>query len=162
MDQRASSEASKGNESNAHTQERLEGRLKELLGRELELLPAPALGASPAASHAPPVTGALQPPPPGTSSEGLRAGATQTASKGPSSVQSALELVQQIELFMKSQRPALAMTLTSGGGKLEVERTGPGAVSLRLRGVGLSAAQTDQLQALLSQRGLSLSELKCA
>ncbi len=75
-------------------------------------------------------------------------------------VQAALELIEQIEVFVKSQRPALAMQL---GGALdatvEVERTGAREVALRIQGRRGRLLQKDlmRIRDALAERGLKLS-----
>jgi hypothetical protein len=80
-------------------------------------------------------------------------------------VQAALELIEQIEVFVKSQRPALAMRL---GGALdatvEVERTGEREVSLRIQGRRGRIPPQDlaRIREELAARGLKLSALRAS
>ncbi len=158
-------------EAQAVSQERTEHRVSELisreLARELPAEPAPASTARATTPLAEPAKGASQ-------SEGLaltgearlHAGASSTApaeATGPQAqVQAAMELIEKIELFVRSQRPALRMSL---GGPLaatvEVERTGPREVSLRIQGRGGPLAQEDlaRIREGLEARGLRLRSL---
>jgi hypothetical protein len=75
-------------------------------------------------------------------------------------VQAAVELIEKIDVFVKSQRPALAMRL---GGALEatveVERTGPREVALRIQGRRgpLPSEDLARIRDALAARGLKLS-----
>ncbi len=76
--------------------------------------------------------------------------------------QAAVALVERIELFVKSQRPALALTV--GGGvdaRVEVERTGPNQVALRLTGRKGPPSPEDvaRIGEELRARGLKVSSL---
>jgi hypothetical protein len=77
-------------------------------------------------------------------------------------VQAAVELIEKIEVFVKSQRPALAMRL---GGALEatveVERTGTREVALRIQGRRgpLPSEDVARIRDALAARGLKLSAL---
>ncbi|MFY0523768.1 hypothetical protein ACN28I_11535 [Archangium gephyra] len=147
-------------------QERVQQRVTDLIARELAREP-----------RAEPVSPRSAPPSPGPetptslpSVEALAAaggarpgGAGGAAMETPSPelrVQAALELIEQIEVFVKSQRPALAMRL---GGALdatvEVERTGEREVSLRIQGRRGRLPQKDleRIRDELSARGLKLS-----
>ena len=147
-------------------QERMQQRVTDLIARELAREP-----------RAEPVAPRSTPPSPGPdtptalpSAEGLSAaggarpgGAGGAALETPAPeirVQAALELIEQIEVFVKSQRPALAMRL---GGALdatvEVERTGEREVSLRIQGRRGRVPQKDleRIRDELSARGLKLS-----
>jgi hypothetical protein len=74
--------------------------------------------------------------------------------------QAALELIEKIEVFVKSQRPALALHL---GGVLdatvEVERTGAREVALRIQRRRGPLPQEDlaRIREALAARGLKLS-----
>jgi hypothetical protein len=147
-------------------QERVQQRVTDLIARELAREP-----------RAEPVSPRSAPPSPGPetpaslpSVEAVAAagsarpgGAGGAAMETPSPelrVQAALELIEQIEVFVKSQRPALAMRL---GGALdatvEVERTGEREVSLRIQGRRGRLPQKDlaRIRDELSARGLKLS-----
>lgn len=146
--------------------ERMQQRVTDLIARELAREP-----------RAEPVAPRSTPPSPGPetqaslpSGEALSAvggarpgGAGGAALETPAPelrVQAALELIEQIEVFVKSQRPALAMRL---GGALdatvEVERTGEREVSLRIQGRRGRLPQKDlaRIRDELSARGLKLS-----
>ncbi|MBF5041194.1 hypothetical protein FGE12_02260 [Aggregicoccus sp. 17bor-14] len=77
--------------------------------------------------------------------------------------EAALALIERIELFVRSQRPAMALSV---GGALaatvEVERTGPREVALRLTGRNGPPAPTalTELRAALEARGLRLRSLE--
>ncbi len=123
-------------------QERVQQRVTDLISREL----ARELRSEPVAPHS---TATPRGPEASTSPvEGLSAaGEVRTGGPGGAGAaavdtpnpevraQAALELIEKIEVFVKSQRPALAMRL---GGALdatvEVERTGAREVSLRIQG----------------------------
>jgi hypothetical protein len=78
-------------------------------------------------------------------------------------VESTLQLIEKIELFVQSQRPALRMSL---GGALsstvEVERTGPREVALRIQGRHGPLAQEEltRIREGLEARGLRLRSLR--
>ena len=159
-------------EAQAVSQERTEHRVSELisreLARELPAEPAPASTARAATPLAEPARGASQ-------SEGLaltgearlHVSASSTApaeATGPQTqVQAAMELIEKIELFVRSQRPALRMSL---GGPLaatvEVERTAPREVALRIQGRQGPLAQEDlaRIREGLEARGLRLRSLR--
>jgi hypothetical protein len=72
------------------------------------------------------------------------------------------ELVERLQRFHRAGRPALAMTLRAiPGARLELQRTGPRAVSLTWAGRGPKpdSAQIAQLRDALAQRDLTLSSL---
>jgi hypothetical protein len=153
------------------SQERTEHRVSELISRELarefHAEPAPASTARPTPPLAEPARSAM--PSEGLSPTGetrLTVGATGAAASEASSpqaqVQAAMELIEKIDLFVRSQRPALRLSL---GGSLastvEVERTGPREVSLRIQGRGGPLAQEDlaRIREGLEARGLRLRSL---
>jgi hypothetical protein len=74
----------------------------------------------------------------------------------------ALALIEKIDVFMKSQRPALSLRL---GGALEatveVERTGSREVALRIQGHRgpVAPGQLEHIREALASRGLRLSRL---
>ncbi|AKJ04945.1 hypothetical protein ATI61_10218 [Archangium gephyra] len=150
-------------------QERVRQRVTDLIARELAREPRAEPGAPrPTPTSPGPETPASLPPPEALSATGgaQPGGAGGAAAVEPSNpevrVQAALELIEQIELFVKSQRPALAMRL---GGTLdatvEVERTGEREVSLRIQGRRGRFPQKDlaRLRDELAARGLKLSAL---
>lgn len=77
----------------------------------------------------------------------------------------AVALIEKIEVFVKSQRPALALTLNNSlGARVEIERLGPGEVSLKLVGRnGPPSPDTlARLRAELGARGLKVKALSVA
>lgn len=77
----------------------------------------------------------------------------------------AAALIERIDTFVKSQRPALALTLNNSlGARVEIEKLGPGRIALKLIGQrGPPSAETvtrirDELQA----RGLTVGALSVA
>ena len=150
-------------------QERVQQRVTDLIARELAREPR----AEPVAPRSAPTTpgpetptsrlpeeavSATGNPPPG----GVGGSAAVEPSNPEVRVQAALELIEQIEVFVKSQRPALTMRL---GGTLdatvEVERTGEREVSLRIQGRRGRFPQKDlaRIREELATRGLKLSAL---
>lgn len=83
-------------------------------------------------------------------------------SDGPAPVSSVMELVEKVEVFSRSNRPALALTL--GGelkGQVEIEKAGPGKVALRLRGVLRSHPEVpERIRRALAERGLTVTRLQ--
>lgn len=74
----------------------------------------------------------------------------------------ALALIERIELFVRSQRPSLALTLNNSlGARVEVERMGPKVIALRL--VGHRGPPTAEAVSLirdeLRARGLKVAAL---
>jgi hypothetical protein len=147
-------------------QERVQQRVTDLISRELAREPR-AEPVAPRSVANPPGPEASASPPP---VEALSAaGEVRTGGAGAAAVdtpnpevraQAALELIEKIEVFVKSQRPALAMRL---GGALdatvEVERTGAREVSLRIQGRRGPLPQEDlaRIRDALAERGLKLS-----
>lgn len=153
-------------------QEKTEHHLSELISRELsrELLP----------EFPPSLPARASPPPPESSrgtapTEGLPAGAepgpaTQLAGMAPADspnpqlkVQATLQLIERIELFVQSQRPALRMSLGSPlSATVEVERTAPREVALRIQGHHGPLATEDlaRIRDALEARGLRLRSLR--
>ncbi len=77
----------------------------------------------------------------------------------------AVALIEKIESFLKSQRPALALTLKDGlAERVEVERTGPGEVALKIRGRNGPPRPEDlsRIREEIRSRGLKLSALSVA
>ncbi len=98
----------------------------------------------------------------GRSGDGSAAKVESGAANGEARAQAAVALVERIELFVKSQRPALALTV--GGGidaRVEVERTGPNEVALRLTGRKGPPSPEDvaRIGEELRARGLKVSRL---
>lgn len=147
-------------------QERVQQRVTDLIARELAREPH----AEPVAPRTPPSPGPETPASTPlveafSAAEGARPGGARGAAAVDTSnpevrVQAALELIEQIEVFVRSQRPALAMRL---GGTLdatvEVERTGEREVALRIQGRRGRFPQKDltRIRDALAARGLKLS-----
>jgi hypothetical protein len=77
----------------------------------------------------------------------------------------AVALIERIETFVRSSRPALALTLNNSlGARVEIERLGPGRVALKLTGqkgppgAGVVSRIRDELRA----RGLEVGALRVA
>jgi hypothetical protein len=153
-------------------QEKTEHRLSELISRELSrelrgelppLLPPraapPSLGSShgPAPTEVLPAGGEPHPAPP-------LAGMAPSDSPDPQlKVQATLQLIERIELFVQSQRPALRMSLGSPlSAMVEVERTAPREVALRIQGRHGPLAHEDlaRIRDALEARGLRLRSLR--
>jgi hypothetical protein len=153
-------------EAQASSQSQVEHRVHALLAQELarDLPPVSRVPPAPRAPAPEPVAEK----PPGESlahPEGLcqaSGGASVESPEAPASVQATLELIERIEVFVKSQRPALRMSL---GGALaatvEVERTGPREVALRIQGHQgpLGEAHLSRIREALEARGLRLRAL---
>ncbi len=159
-------------ESQGATQEKTEHRLSELIFRELsqqlrsEQPPVPAAGSGPSLPEPSPRASATE----GLSSGGESRLAASESSPAPAAtpdpqlkVQSTLELIEKIELFIQSQRPALRMSLGSPfSATVEVERTGPREVALRIQGRQGPLALEDlaRIRDELGARGLRLRSLR--
>ncbi|MGA9522623.1 MAG: hypothetical protein WBV82_14245, partial [Myxococcaceae bacterium] len=116
--------------------------------------------------------------PTGPQSQGLGQGQPQMQMQMPSQgaatsqppspalkAQAAVELVRRIEVFMKTDRPALALTLSGAiSAKVEVERTGKGEVALRIQGTRGPPPPEDvaRIREELLRRGLKVSSLSVA
>ncbi|WNG28149.1 hypothetical protein F0U62_32200 [Cystobacter fuscus] len=159
-------------EAHQTNQERVHQRLTALLARELarQSPPEPVMGKGESAARGaeplPAEPPDARPTPPGTRLEGGPGPVTTGASSsGETRVQATLELIEKIEVFVRSQRPALAMRL---GGALEatveVERTGPREVALRIQGHRgpLPRENLARIQEELAARGLRLRALSSA
>jgi hypothetical protein len=149
-------------------QERVQQRVTDLISRELAREPRP----EPLAPRAPsPSPGPESPTLPSVEALSAAGGAQPGGPGGVSTpavdtpnpearVQAAVELIEKIDVFVKSQRPALAMRL---GGALEatveVERTGPREVALRIQGRRgpLPSEDLARIRDALAARGLKLS-----
>lgn len=153
------------------SQERMHQRLTDLVARELAREPR----AEPGSSHSTPLSPEAETPPatspveaPSAAEGPHRGGVEGAATRAPepanpeARVQATLELIEKLEVFVKSQRPALAMRL---GGALdatvEVERTGEREVALRIQGRrgGLPQKELLRIREALAERGLKLSAL---
>ncbi|MBN8232914.1 hypothetical protein JYK02_35915 [Corallococcus macrosporus] len=140
-------------------------RASELLAREVERsfraeprpLPAPSRDDRPpeVPSRAPTI-------------EGPRLASGSVEGAGPASppvaqVESTLALIEKIEVFVKSQRPALGLSLRGAlEATVEVERTGPREVAVRIQGRHGPVPTEDvaRLRDALEARGLRLSVLQ--
>ncbi len=161
-------------EANTQVQERTEHRLTDLIARELSRDARPVQSPLPEARPAsnPPTTdtgrGAADAP----THESRVTGAGATGSGGASSAETvspatraeaALELIERIEVFVKSQRPALTLSLRGAmDATVEVERTGPREVALRIQGRRgpLPTEDLARLRDALEARGLRLRSLR--
>ena len=77
----------------------------------------------------------------------------------------AAALIERIDTFVRSQRPALALTLNNSlGARVEIERLGPGRIALRLIGRnGPPHADTvNRIRDELTARGLKVGALSVA
>jgi hypothetical protein len=162
-------------EATAQAQERTEHRLGDLVARELS---RELRAASPPVSE--PRPGAAIPDPgrspagvePSTAelrvTAGALAGGTGASSAEGEPVpaaraEAALELIERIEVFVKSQRPALSLSLRGTlDATVELERTGPREVAVRLQGRKGPVPGEDlaRLRDALEARGLRLSALR--
>lgn len=148
-------------------QEQVRQRVTDLLARELAREPRAEPVPSRSPDTTPPHPEAQAPSAPGESgstSGGMRAegpgGAQAAQAPSPEArVQATLELIEKIDVFVKSQRPALAMRV---GGALnatvEVERTGAREVALRIQGHRgpLPQEELSRIRDALAARGLKL------
>ena len=155
-------------EAHAEGREHATHRASELIARELERslrsearpAPAPAPTPSSARTDSPAASAPLAPV-----AEGRGAAAsTGAASDTPvAQVESTLALIEKIEVFVKSQRPALGLSLRGSlDATVEVERTGPREVALRIQGRHGPVPTEDvaRLRDALEARGLRLSILR--
>ncbi|MBL8952282.1 MAG: hypothetical protein JNK82_16000 [Myxococcaceae bacterium] len=91
----------------------------------------------------------------------------QTAGKNDSESKaaSAVELIEKIETFVKSQRPGLALTLDGSlGARVEIERLGPKEVAIRVVGKNGPPAPEDigRIREEMRARGLKVGALSVA
>ncbi|MCY1042797.1 hypothetical protein OV208_15845 [Corallococcus sp. bb12-1] len=158
-------------EAQAEGREQAHHRASELIARELdrtfraEPRPATPSASTPARTREDGGTGSTLRT---SSAEGRSLAAGSPDSAGPSDspvaqVESTLALIEKIEVFVKSQRPALALSLRgSMEATVEVERTGPREVALRIQGRHGPVPTEDvtRLRDALEARGLRLSFLR--
>lgn len=157
-------------EAQTASQERTEHRLTDLLSRELSreprasTAPSSSIGTEPSAA----------PPEPHRSSKALEGigiegrscatgGATRSEAPPTSRADSALEVIERIEVFVKSQRPALSLSVRGTlDATVEVERTGPREVRLHIQGHHgpVPTEQVTRLRDALEARGLKLHSLR--
>ncbi|QSQ27307.1 hypothetical protein JY651_21405 [Pyxidicoccus parkwayensis] len=159
-------------EASTQSQERTEHRLTDLIRRELTR-EAPPADARPATTSPAPDTrrAATDAPAPESGVAGV-AGATAAGSGGAASTEAvsattsadaALEIIERIEVFVKSQRPALSLSLRGSlDATVEVERTGPREVALRIQGRRgpIPTGDLARLRDALEARGLRLRSLR--
>ena len=77
----------------------------------------------------------------------------------------AVALIERIELFVKSQRPGLALTLNNSlGAHVEIERMGPKEIALKLVGHRgpPTAEAVSRIREELRARGLKVGALSVA
>lgn len=161
-------------EAQTQGQERTEHRLHDLITRELakdaRAMTAPT-PPEPRATPGPPPTEPRHPTNELPHREGGLSGAGALAGSGASSenvqattrAEAALALIERIDVFVKSQRPALSMSLRGHlDATVEVERTGPREVALRIQGRRgpVAAEELGRLRDALEARGLKLSALR--
>lgn len=159
-------------ESQTIAQEKTEHRLSELISRELsrdfrvELppqLPSRAVPPPPESSRGPAPTEGLAAAGESRPDTRLAGMATPDSPDPQLKVQATLQLIERIELFVQSQRPALRMNLGSPlSATVEVERTAPREVSLRIQGRHGPLAQEElaHIRDALEARGLRLRSLR--
>ncbi|MCY1035469.1 hypothetical protein OV207_28765 [Corallococcus sp. BB11-1] len=157
-------------EAQVEGREQASHRASELIARELERSfraePRPAPPPVPP-SHAradSPGEGAARTA--STEARNLTAGPSGSAGASDTpvaQVESTLALIEKIEVFVKSQRPALGLSLRGAlEATVEVERTGPREVALRIQGRHgpLPTEDVTRLRDALEARGLRLSVLR--
>jgi hypothetical protein len=162
-------------EAQAGAQERTQQRVTDLIARELTRdlrpEPAPPPGAPRPTAQTPsePERGAVAGEVSASAGEARMGAAATAAASSPEApdpqlkAQAALELIARIEVFVKSQRPALKMSL---GGALdatvEVERTGPREVALRIQGHKgpVPSEELSRIREALEAKGLRLRSLQ--
>lgn len=87
------------------------------------------------------------------------------ASAANAKTQAAVELIEKIDTLIRSQRPVMAMTLRSAlAARVEIERTGPREVAIRLVGRDgpPHADDVSRIRDELKVRGLKVSSLSVA
>lgn len=152
-------------------QEQASHRASELLTRELERSVRAELRVSPLPAPHPPLPredrSAERPPPlSATEGHGVTGGGSEAAGMEATpvaQVESTLALIEKIEVFVRSQRPALGLSLRGSlEATVEVERTGPREVALRIQGRHgpVPPADVARLRDALEARGLRLSVLQ--
>jgi len=95
----------------------------------------------------------------------FRADAGPTSAPPPVRAEQAVALIERIETFVKSARPALALTLNNSlGARVEIERLGPGRIALKLVGQRgpPSADAISRIREELRARGLKVGALSVA
>ncbi|WP_163865533.1 hypothetical protein [Myxococcus eversor] len=157
-------------EAQTASQERTEHRLTDLLSRELSREPrAPAPPSSPFGTE--PSAAPQEPLRTPKAVEGIGAegrspatgGAARSEAAPTSRVDSTMEVIERIEVFVKSQRPALSLSVRGTlDATVEVERTGPREVRLHIQGHHgpVPTEQVIRLRDALEARGLKLHSLR--
>lgn len=87
------------------------------------------------------------------------------SAEAPARAEQAVALIERIETFVRSSRPALALTLNNSlGARVEIERLGPGQVALKLIGQKgpPSADAVSRIREELRARGLKVGALSVA
>lgn len=87
------------------------------------------------------------------------------AAEPPARAEQAVALIERIETFVRSSRPALALTLNNSlGARVEIERLGPGRIALKLIGQQgpPSADAVSRIREELRARGLQVGALSVA
>ncbi len=143
--------------------------------RAAELLHAALRAGSLAGGDPSPITTSIPQPAPGARATGPFQGnelqpSSAAGNGGPAAptsvaeerVDRAMALVERIDRFVRSGRPALALTLRGGlPGRLELQRVGPGVISLRLSSPRPPApSELGELRQALEARGLSVQSLE--
>jgi hypothetical protein len=139
--------------------ERLNQRLIALLWQELRAeLPAGKPDAAPAVLPPSPAPWASPPATAGGGSPSV------TTPKPELRAALAIELIEKIERFMRSGRPALALTLSGLEARVEIERTGSQEVALTVLGRGrpLPEEELGRIRDGIRARGLTLRSLTLA
>jgi len=88
-----------------------------------------------------------------------RAKANAIRATGPSLP--VIELIERIDTLVRFGRPTLALTLNSAFARVEIEKTGPGQVALKIQGWNgpPPPAELSRIRETLRQRGLILTSL---
>ncbi len=87
------------------------------------------------------------------------------SSDGPARSAQAVELIEKIETFVRSHRPALALTLNNSlGARVEIERIGPREVALKVVGKDgpPKAEDLGRIREEMKARGLKVGALSVA
>ncbi|WP_235685688.1 MULTISPECIES: hypothetical protein [Corallococcus] len=155
-------------EAHATGQEQASHRASELLTRELERSVRAELRAAPLPAPPPREARSSESPPTlsATGGHGVTGGGAAAAGMAATpvaQVESTLALIEKIEVFVRSQRPALGLSLRGSlEATVEVERTGPREVALRIQGRHgpVPPADVARLRDALEARGLRLSALQ--
>ncbi|MEW5740707.1 MAG: hypothetical protein AB1938_17400 [Myxococcota bacterium] len=153
----ARQQEAKGLESTASALQKVDARVLSLIVKELE---ASFEKEPPQASRAANTDGRQQP----FNTEPTRSPAPGPAD-APARAEQAVALIERIETFVRSARPALALTLNNSlGARVEIERLGPGKVALKLVGQRgpPSADAVARIRDELQARGLKVGALSVA